>query len=63
LIRLANEKPQSPCSIASSQRKVADHHRVVHPEALAQVRGDLGRDVRIRDELAERIAGAEREHR
>jgi hypothetical protein len=41
--------------------QIADEHRVVHPEFQAQVGGDFRRNVGIRDELAERIPGGQRQ--
>ena len=62
-IRLMNEKPQSPCSIATQPVDVAQPDRVVEAEVGAQVPAHLGRHVRVQGHLRERVAGRERQHR
>ena len=61
--RLTNEKPQSPCSMEVNHRTYRTRDGVVEPELLAEVHPDLGRDVGVRGQLAERVAGRQGQDR
>ena len=61
-MRLAKEKPQSPCSHGDQPVQVAHPHRVIEAELGAQRRRHLGRDRGVGGQLAERIARRQRQH-
>jgi hypothetical protein len=56
--RLTNEKPQSTLHHRGEPPDVADGDGIVEAELLPEVRPDLRRDVGVRGELPERVAGA-----